>query len=168
MSNPVKYGEFKCKLIDIIITANGMIYTRCAAPDHTEAKPSVLTHVVRLAQPDSKESAKTSERIGMDELRSAFPKELGTLTNHGVLVHLLTNTSKFHGRDVTIAVEPQLKDGKQVIGKNNQPLYNIRLRSAMRDMDANSADALAKRLLGADKPISLIETAKKEFAQKAS
>lgn len=143
MSSTPKYGEFACKVIDVLVSISDTkpaIFTRCIADP---AKPlEVITHTVRLDNA-------ASLRIGLDELRSAFPAELHNLDTEQVLTKLMTETTSFVGKDVRVSVEPQLKNNVQVRGPQGQPYFNVRLRSNVRNLDAQTASLIAKRLLAA-------------------
>lgn len=107
----------------------------------TQPREELATHAVRLNNPDS-------QRIGFDELRSAFPKQLATLNDEDLLTFLIEHTSEIEGQPVTVGVEAQVnKQGQVQRGPNNQPYYNVRLRSGVKNLDHDSASSIAKRLL---------------------
>lgn len=131
-------GEFKGKVISISVNLSEerpALITRIKLEDNTP-----LNHIIRLNHPDS-------QRIGFDELRSAFPTQLGNLNDEELLVYLLSKTSVFDNMPVNVGVEPQMKNGIVQKADNGTPYYNVRLRSAVKNLTNETASALAKRLL---------------------
>lgn len=139
----MKIGEYKGTVLAINLSLSEekpAIFTRVKVV-HPDNKEELATHAVRLNNPDS-------QRIGFDELRSAFPKQLGALNDEDLLTFLIEHTSQIEGQPVTIGVEAQMKDGKVVFNPaSREPYFNVRLRSAVRNLDHASAKGLAAKLL---------------------
>lgn len=140
--NAPRFGQFNGTIKDLIVNIGSKpaLFTRINIG--TSAAPELVTHRVLLDNP-------TNTRIGLDEIRSAFPTKLGTLNDTELLTTLMSKTSEFEGSAVTVAVEAQMKNGVQVRGEQGQPYFNVRLRSGARDLPAESAQAIATRLLSA-------------------
>lgn len=99
-----------------------------------------ISHMVRLHNPKS-------ARIGLDELRAAFPTQLASApTQNETIKRLLTRSKDFMGLKVRVAIEPQLEGGRPKKGDNGEILYNIRLRSNTHDLDDKTADDLIASL----------------------
>jgi hypothetical protein len=144
MSSTPKFGEFAGTVAAINISisqSRPAIFTRLKIKVDDKAE-EIITHAVRLENPDS-------QRIGFDELRSAFPGQLGSLNDEQLLTTLIEKTDEFAGKPVHVGIEPQLKNGVQVVGAQGQKYFNIRLRSAVRNLDTTTAASIAKKLLSA-------------------
>lgn len=134
-------GEFNASVIAISINISEdrpAVLTRLNIG--SKEKPEAITHIVRLNNPDSL-------RIGFDELRGAFPTQLAALTDEDLLTHLIEKTDEFAGKTIQVGVEHQLKNG--IVQKNNAGVayFNVRLRSAVRNMSKDAASTLARRML---------------------
>jgi hypothetical protein len=163
----ITYGDHKCTIADIRINGGG-IYTLCATKNHTDKDPDLIVHSVRFANPDSKPTAVVSQRIGIGELRDAFPKELGTKNEMEVVAELLENTSAFIGKPITVGVEKQLVKGttQQAYSQTTkEPLYNVRLRSALTNVEKGKGMDIAKRLMFTGAPKAAVS---KDLLEKLS
>lgn len=151
MSTP-KLGQFNGKVQDLVVNIGSKpaIYTRVDIS--ATNVPEIVTHRINLDNPDS-------QRIGFDELRSAFPQELGALDDRHLLTTLMTKTSMFTGKPAIVAIEAQMKNGVQVKSPQGQAYYNVRLRSGVRDLSEESAASLADKLLGSLAQKSAVEDA---------
>lgn len=155
MSSVPPIGQHNATVLGLTLAFMGnkpAIFTRLSFEEVKPADPlpdgtpqvKTLTHTVAHAV---RLSEKTAARIGLDELRGAFPKELGTLDDKALLAYLLTKTSSFDGRSVVISIETQMKNGIPVKSDSGETYYNIRLRSALRDMDEQLSLQIAERVL---------------------
>jgi len=153
MSNTPKFGQFNGTVQDLVVNIGSKpaIFTRVNISQDPKV-PEIVTHRINLDNPDS-------QRIGFDELRSAFPNELGQLDDRHLLTTVMTKTSQFTGKPAIVAVEPQTKNGVQVKGPAGQIYFNVRLRSGVRDLTEESATALADKLLGSLAQKSAVEDA---------
>ena len=144
MSTP-SVGEFLATILSIAINISEdrpAVVTRIVLAQDGDIKSATekVTHIVRLNNPDSL-------RIGFDELRSAFPNELASLGDEDLLTHLIEKTDTFTGKKVSVGIENQVKSG--IVQKNayGVPYFNVRLRSAVRNMTKDCATSLARRML---------------------
>lgn len=136
----MKYGDFQGKVIGISVSISEerpAIITRVKTEGQ---EPQQLTHMIRLSSPDS-------QRIGFDELRSAFPTQLANLNDKELLTHLISKTNTFTGLPVTVGVEQQMKNGVVQKNRDGAPFYNVRLRSAVHDLPETEAGKIAENLL---------------------
>ncbi len=136
-------GEFKGKVVSIsanLSEERPAIITRIALTPEANKPQEFMNHIIRLNNPDS-------QRIGFDELRNAFPTQLGAMDDEQLLVCVLSKTAMFTSQNVDVGIEPQVKNGIPQKDSNGRPYYNVRLRSAVRNLDTASAQSLAKRLL---------------------
>lgn len=138
-------GEFLATILSISINISEdrpAVVTRIVLARGDDIKPATekVTHIVRLNNPDSL-------RIGFDELRSAFPAELAALNDEDLLTHLIEKTDTFAGKKVNVGIEPQIKNGIVQKSNNGTPYFNVRLRSAVRNMPKDAATTLARRML---------------------
>lgn len=139
----MKHGEYPGLVLAITMLASTerpALITRIKTDD---PDIGILTHMVRLHDPQSM-------RIGLDELRSAFPDLLGQASDEQqVLRTCLTNSKDFVNAKVTVAIEPQMKNGLVQRNPNTkEPYFNIRLRSAVHDLEESIADKLITNILG--------------------
>lgn len=138
MSTP-KFGTFPAKVDEVILDeSNANFRLRLVIDDKTS-----VSHRIQLDSFDS-------VRIGTDELRRAFPEQLlDKATPAQVLETFLTETDKFIGQQATVAIEPQLDRSTGIVRKNEQgqPYYNVRLRSAMRNLKPELAKSVVTRAL---------------------
>lgn len=141
--NTPKFGTFIGVIADIIVNIGSKpaIFTRVNTTPESETK-ELVTHRIMLDNP-------VNTRIGFDEMRNAFPEELGSLDDTALLSRLLTDTSRFEGRKVHVAVEPQLDATTRlpVKGPQGQTYFNVRLRSNARNLTPDKAGTLAEHLL---------------------
>lgn len=142
---PTPTGEFLATILSISINISDdrpAVVTRIVLAQDTAISDQTIkvTHIVRLNNPDSL-------RIGFDELRSAFPAELAALNDEDLLSHLIEKTDSFAGKKVNVGVEHQVKNGIVQKAPNGTPYFNVRLRSAVRNMVKADASAIAKRML---------------------
>lgn len=147
----MKYGDFKATVLEVNPMVAGhrpAIYTRLATTDKSVGTEGVVAHTVRLFSPTALDPVKamTSQRIGLDELRNAFPAQLGALNDEDLVVKMLTETDSFNGLPATVGIEPQMKDGKPVKGTQGNEYYNIRLRSGQKNLAAELAREVTRRL----------------------
>jgi hypothetical protein len=138
-----RMGEHKGKVNLVTVVPSStkpVIFTRIEL-DGTPTEQVV--HSVRFANAQS-------IRIGLDEIRGAFVELIGK-SDQEVIEALMTNTDSFIGRPVTVNIEPQLDKTTRapVRGTNGQPYYNIRLRSALRNIEASTAKSVASAMLAA-------------------
>jgi hypothetical protein len=156
----MKIGEYKGLVASIALSISEerpAIFTRIKLVDQP-APNDHATHVVRLSNPDS-------QRIGFDELRSAFPKQLASLNDEELLTHLIEKTGTLEGAEVTVGIEAQLKNGVAQKDNNGRPYYNVRLRSAVRNLDHESAASLARKMLSASVSKKIVDDAFADTAQ---
>lgn len=142
-NNTPRYGLFSMLVDAIMVSLSStrpVIFTRLVPKAGDTDSPEHLTHAVRLNDPQS-------QRIGFDELRSAFPGLIGHMGDKDLLTTLIEKTDQFKGLAVDVSVEPQMKDGRQVRSESGQPYFNIRLRSNVRNMSHEAAASIAERLL---------------------
>lgn len=142
-SSAPKFGIFSMIVEAILISLSStrpVIFTRLVPKPGDKDAPEHVTHAIRLDNPDS-------TRIGFDELRSAFPQTLGHLDDEQLLTTLIERTDDFKNCTAEVSIEAQLKNGVPVKGPQGQPYFNIRLRSAVRNLDHDAANTIAKRLL---------------------
>ena len=141
----MKFGDFSAQIdsINISISADRpAVFTRLKYIED-ETKPNVATfatHAIRLNNPDS-------TRIGFDELRGAFPTQLAGLNDEELLTLLMSDTNTFIGKAVTVGVEQQMSNGVPKKAANGSIYFNVRLRSAVKNLGKTEASSLAKRLL---------------------
>lgn len=139
-------GEYKGMVVGITINPVGnkpVIFTRLmtnASKEEGRMQPEYVTHAIRLNNLDS-------VRIGFDELRTAFPQQLATLDDEALLTFLMEKTDELLTKTVTFAIEPQLRNGVQVVGPKGQKYFNIRLRSSIKNLANEDAKKLAKSVL---------------------
>lgn len=150
-------GEYKGKvtLISVILTGDRpVIFTRVELLEKQDGDINStkwdkvlnthVTHAVRLKGDDPVKSAQ-SLRIGLNELRSAFPNELALLDNKALIIAMKNNTVL--GHDVHCSVVPQLNENNmQVVLENGEKAFNVRLRSAI-PMSDEVSDKLIDALL---------------------
>lgn len=96
-----------------------------------------ITHAVRLHNADAM-------RIGMNELRTGFPNQLGNLSNIDLLKAM--NRATIIGQKVTAAVVPQVKNGLPVRLDSGEQAYNIRLYPVEKASDETLEAAFANIL----------------------
>lgn len=161
-SKPItKVGEYLgiVTLFSIILTGNRpVIFTRINriaevddevllnrredSPDAPafDTLPEHTTHAVRLHDAEAL-------RIGLGELKTAFPNDLATLTDRECLIKLAKEPKLLVGRQVDFAVQHQMKKGIMQRDPNtNEPYFNVRLR-AVETMTDNTATTLIDNLL---------------------
>lgn len=78
-----------------------------------------FTHAVRLHHPQAR-------RIGMDELRTGFPRL--AVSDDREIVKTLASGG-IDGEEVTVLIVPQMHNGIPVKLKSGEEAYNVRLRS---------------------------------------
>lgn len=133
----LEYGEHEGKVDLVTVVPTGdqpAIYVRI-----TTANNAQVTHITRFAN-------ETSRRIGIGEIRAAFPDQLLGCSDKEVVVKLLRDTSSFVGLPVKFSVYPQIdkKTKLAVLDKNGGEYFNVRLTSAIRDIkDEEKARSLA-------------------------
>lgn len=91
-----------------------------------------------------------SVRINTQQLRNAFPELMGITVDEDVFLKLLTNRSKFVGREVHFTVSDQLdrETSRPVINPRTQtPYTNVRLEASSEDLSEEDA---RKLLAGTD------------------
>lgn len=151
----MKIGEYKGIVLGISVSISEerpAIFTRVKFTEQPTPDGGHCTHVVRLNNPDS-------QRIGFDELRSAFPSKLANLNDEELLTFLIEKTSELTGAEVTIGIENQSKNGIIQKDANGRPYYNIRLRSAVHNLDHESAASLARKMLSASVSKKIVDDA---------
>lgn len=141
-----KFGEFTAIVQDIVVhvTSTPTIFTRLLLEDGKEQIPH--THVVRFHAKDGTPSP-VAARIGLDELRGAFPTELASLNDQDTLAYLMQNTDAFLNRKVKVGIEQQKKNGIPQKSDKGIPYFNVRLRSAVRNLSATDAKGMAAQML---------------------
>lgn len=142
MSTPAT-GEFLALIASLVINISAerpAVMTRLEIRRPGATTNDIITHTVRLNNADSL-------RIGFDELRSAFPNELSALNDEDLLTTLIEKTDDFVGKQVQVGIETQVKNGIVQKAANGTPYYNVRLRSAVKNMPKEQASSLAKRML---------------------
>jgi len=155
-------GSFNAEIVGIDFSVSAVkpaIFTRLKHQIAGKEKPELITHVVRLSSPKSM-------RYGLDELRNAFPSELGSLTDNELIEYLLENTSEFVGKRINIRVEHQMKQGIIARDDNNQPYFNVRLESAVKDLSKASAKEIARSMLSGALFSKATKDAVKDLADK--
>jgi len=155
MSTNAKYGVFAAIVNLISVLPFGerpVIFTRLKVKDGT----AEYTHAIRL-------NNASSMRIGLTELRGAFPKELGPLNDEQVIIELMTKTKLFVDRELEISIEPQInKEGKVAKDpKTGAEYFNVRLRSNVHDIDPDTATKLVQGMMNG---FTTKEAVDKEFA----
>lgn len=140
----IKFTETNATVLEVSFLPSAerpAIITRLETEDKDVGR---ISHMVRLHNVKS-------ARIGLDELKAAFPTNLADArTNNDVLMKLITKSKDFIGQKVRVAIEPQLDGGRVKKSDNGEPLYNIRLRSNTHDLDETTAKSLIASLnLGA-------------------
>lgn len=137
-------GSFNAEIVGIDFSVSATkpaIFTRLKHQIEGKDKPELVTHIVRLNNPKTM-------RYGLDELRSAFPTELGSLNDTELIEYLLENTSEFAGKKLGIRVEYQMKGGVIARDDNNNPYFNVRLENKTRDLSKSTAKEIARSMLG--------------------
>lgn len=159
-SKPItKVGEYLgiVTLFSIILTGNRpVIFTRInrvaevddeillnrrqdnpSAP-YFDTLPEHTTHAVRLHDAEAL-------RIGLGELKTAFPNDLATLSDEECLLKLATNKTLLIGKRVDFSIQHQMKKGIIQKGEDGTPYFNVRLR-AVEEMTEGTAKALIANL----------------------
>ena len=146
-ANTPKFGEFKAKVLSIAVslsTDQPAIFTRLSYKDGTVDHN--ITHAIRFSKKNGEPNV-DAIRIGFDELRSAFPAELAKLNDEALLTYLIEKTDTLMGKELDIGIEAQTKNGIAQKGANGTPYFNVRLRSAVRNLSHATAADLAKSML---------------------
>lgn len=146
-----KVGEYLgiVTLFSIILTGNRpVIFTRINRVQPVEGQPNRdfdvapehTTHAVRLNNIESL-------RIGLGELKTAFPNDLAVLTDEQALEKLAMEPTLLIGRRVDFTIQHQTKKGiVQRDPNTNEPYFNVRLR-AVESMTQTTAKSLIAGLL---------------------
>lgn len=133
------------------------IFLRIKSDSNQPNAQEHVTYVVRLSNPDS-------ARIGMTEIQAAFPLIFGDCKGtKAFLKRLLERTKDLLQAPVIYSIEPQMKNGTQQRSESGEPYFNVRLRSALRDLPeslaSTIADSVAKSLDDAMAAAALIKEA---------
>lgn len=118
-----------------------LLYRRECDPESPayETANEHTTHAVRLHDPEAL-------RIGLGELKTAFPNDLATLSDEECLLELATNKTLLIGKRVDFSIQRQMKKGIVQKGEDGTPYFNVRLR-AVEEMTTDTAKALIDNLL---------------------
>lgn len=146
-----KVGDYHgiVTLFSIILTGNRpVIFTRINRIQPVEGQPDRdfditnehTTHAVRLHDPEAL-------RIGLGELKTAFPNDLAVLTDRECLIKLAKEPRLLVGRRVGFAIQHQMKAGIPQKNKDTgEHYFNVRLR-AVEAMTDTTATTLIDSLL---------------------
>lgn len=124
---PGDYNGKVSKVTVLLATDRPVIFTTVTLTDN-----HYVTHAVRLAGDNAAKSAQ-ARKIGLNELRSAFPNILGTLSDIELIDAL--DEGRILDQPVHVTIVQQLDNNqpkrlKKVDGSLGDILYNVRLRSA--------------------------------------
>lgn len=109
-------GEYETTVSAIKVLPFGdrpVIFTTLTTEDGRQ-----ITHAVRMYSGDA-------YRIGLQELRTGFPNQLGNLDADGIVVAM--NRGVVLNHRVKAAIVPQMKNGIPVKLDNGEPAYNVKL-----------------------------------------
>lgn len=141
----MKFGEFKAKVIGITVSPSShkpAIMTRLQLEDDK----SIIVHVINFTKKNGDINL-DAIRIGLDELRGAFPNELAKLSDEDLIAYLMEKTDTLTNRALDIGIEQQTKNGIVQKSDKGEIYYNIRLRSATKNLSNAMATSLAKQML---------------------
>lgn len=163
----MKFGEFTGTVLRIDFgfsserpTINVRIkYNDGVSMQHT-------SHTTRLVPDNITDSDKvlkalTVQRIGMDDLRAAFPQQLAGLNDEVLLTKLLNKTNEFVGKEVHMSIEAQTVGNVVQKNPNGVAYFNVRLRSAS-NLEEGAALDLARQMLKRSSRALVIATAMDE------